>query len=85
MNKYILLLLGMLFTINLFAQVDKVKSKEYFHKADSLFDLQKLELGVKKQSCEDFYKSYNMDYKEVMQVVEGDRDLEKPIEENKSK
>jgi len=46
MNKYILLLVGMLFTINLFAQVDKVKSKEYFHKADSLFDLQKHELVI---------------------------------------
>jgi len=46
MNKYILLIVSMLFTINLFAQVDKVKSKEYFHKADSLFDLQKHELVI---------------------------------------
>jgi len=43
MNKYILFLVSILFSINLFAQVDKEKSKEYFLKADSLFDLQKYE------------------------------------------
>ena len=143
MNKYFILLVSMFFTINLFSQVDKVKSQEYFHKADSLFDMQKhelvilycdsaiaqdaenleayafrgvskfnlnkfeeaindfdltlilnngyaeiyyyrglskLELGENEQACEDFYEAYNLDYKEVMKIIEANCKLEEKEE-----
>jgi len=140
MNKYLLLLISVLFATNLFSQVDKAKSKEYFAKADVLFDkenyeqvilycdsaivsdaenleayayrgvskynlnkfeeaiidfdltlilnngyaeiyyyrgLCKLELGVAKQACEDFYEAYNLDYKEVLKIIEANCEIEK--------
>ena len=31
----------------------------------------KLELGANDQACEDFYEAYNLDYKEVMKLIEA--------------
>ena len=31
----------------------------------------KLELGANNQACEDFYDAYNLDYKDVMKIIEA--------------
>lgn len=43
--------------------------------------LSMLELGAKKKACTDFYEAYNLDFKEVIKVIEANCELEK--EDNK--
>ncbi len=37
--------------------------------------LSMLELGANKKACNDFYEAYNLDFKEVMKVIEANCDL----------
>ncbi len=48
--------------------------------------LSMLELGAKKKACEDFYEAYNLDFKDVMKIIEANCELDdkgKKKEQNK--
>jgi len=47
--------------------------------------LSKLELGANTQACEDLYEAYNLDFKDVLEIIEANCDLKDDSKKEKKK